>query len=299
VRIFLTGGTGYIGSAVLDAVLKAGHETTALVRTPAKAQMVQAKGGHPIVGDLGDPSTYRAGAVGCDAYIHTADDHSARRTEIDRMTVETLISAARDRAEGSVFIYTSGVWVLGNTSEPAGEAAAVNPTPHVAWRPGHEQIVLAAGGNGLRTVVVRPGIVYGSGSGMIGDLFRNACNGLIRVIGDGDNHWPLVYDRDLANLYLRLATTSGASGVYHATDESDERVNEIVEDIAGHVPVRPDVRHVPIDEARTKLGALADAMALNQIVRCPRARSLGWSPTLRSVVGNVPGLLEEWGAARR
>ncbi len=298
-RIFLTGGTGYIGSAVLEALLKAGHEVTALVRTPAKAQMLEAKGGHPVVGDLGDPATYRTAAQGFDGYIHTADDHSARRTEVDRIAIETLLTAARSRPGGSVFVYTSGIWVLGNTSEPAGEAAPVNPTPHVAWRPVHEQMVLSAGGNGLRTVVVRPGIVYGSGSGMIGDLFRNACNGLIRVIGDGDNHWPLVYDRDLANLYLRVVTTPDASGVYHATDDSDERVNEIVEDIASHVPVRPDVRHVPLDEARAKLGALADAMALNQIVRSPRARSLGWSPTVRSVIGNVPGLLEEWGAARR
>ena len=62
--------------------------------------------------------------------------------------------------------------------------------------------------------------------------------------------------------------------------------------------MRPDVRHVPIDEARKKLGAYADALALDQIVRSPRARALGWAPTLHSVAGNVPRLLEEWRRAR-
>ena len=65
-----------------------------------------------------------------------------------------------------------------------------------------------------------------------------------------------------------------------------------------YLPVRPDVRHVPIDEARTKMGVYADALALDQLVRSPRARALGWSPTLHSVAGNAARLLEEWRGAR-
>ena len=113
-------------------------------------------------------------------------------------------------------------------------------------------------------------------------------------IGGGDNHWPLVYERDLGDLYLRLASSPDASGIYHANDEGDERVNDLVAAIAEHAPIRPSVRHVPIAEARQKMGAYADALALDQIVRSPRARSLGWSPSLHSVAGNVPRLFEEW-----
>ena len=79
-----------------------------------------------------------------------------------------------------------------------------------------------------------------------------------------------------------------ASGIYHANDEGDETVNAIVEGIAGHLSMTPDVRHVPLEEARKKLGAYADALALDQRVRGPRARALGWSPTLHSVGTNVP-----------
>ena len=121
---------------------------------------------------------------------------------------------------------------------------------------------------------------------MVGDIFKAATNGLVRVVGDGNNHWPLVYDRDLADLYAKLAVNNDASGIFHANDEGDERVNDIVSAISPYLPVRPDVRHVPIKEARTKLGPYADALALDQIVRSPRARTLGWTPTLHSVAGN-------------
>jgi nucleoside-diphosphate-sugar epimerase len=118
------------------------------------------------------------------------------------------------------------------------------------------------------------------------------------VIGSGDNYWPLVYDRDLADLYVRVATLPEASGVYHANDEGDETVNAIVEGIASQMSMPTDVRHVPLEEARKKLGAYADALALNQRVRGPRARALGWSPTLHSVGTNVPRLLEEFRRAQ-
>jgi nucleoside-diphosphate-sugar epimerase len=195
-------------------------------------------------------------------------------------------------------IYTSASWVLGRTPEPVGEDAPINPVSYVSWRPEHEQLLLDAADDRVRTVVVRPGVVYGSANGLVGDLFKAAANGLVRVIGDGNNHWPLVYDRDLADLYVRLAAAEGASGVYHANDEGDERVNDIVAAIAPHVPVRPDVRHVPIEEARTKMGTVADVLSLDQVMRSPRARALGWTPSLRSVGGNAARLAGEWRGSR-
>jgi nucleoside-diphosphate-sugar epimerase len=158
--------------------------------------------------------------------------------------------------------------------------------------------VLDAANDHLRTIVVRPGVVYGGGNGIVADMFKSASNGLVRVIGDGNNHWPLVYERDLADLYARLVGREETAGIYHANDEGDERVNDIVDAIKPYLPVKPDVRYVPIDEARHKMGAYADALALDQVVRSPRARALGWTPTLHSVAGNAARLLEEWRASR-
>src|SRR5205823_10713658 len=189
-------------------------------------------------------------------------------------------------------------WILGRTPEPAAEEAAINPIALASFRPDHERLVLEAAGFHLRTAVVRPGVVYGGGSGMVGDIFKAAANGLVRVVGDGNNHWPLVYDRDLADLYARLAAREDAAGIYHANDEGDERVNDIIGAIATHLPMRPDVRNVPIEEARAKMGPYADALALDQIVRSPRARALGWAPSLHSVGGNAVRLFDEWRRGR-
>ena len=297
-RIFLTGGTGYVGSAILEASLRAGHNVTALVRDPEKAEQVSLRGGRPIVGELGKPSGYVAAAEDSDVIIHAAYERSKRTVEVDRRAIETLMGAAGRRLDAGnavSFIYTSGIWVLGDTDGPAAEDAPLKPTPHVAWRPEHEELVrsLSRGGQ-VRTVIVRPGIVYGGARGIISDLLKNAKNGLLRVVGNGSNHWPCVYDRDLADLYVRLAVSPDASGIFHANDEADERVSDIVEAIARHVMVQQDVRHVPIEEARAKMGQYADALALDQIVRSPRARALGWTPSLHSVAGNVAGLIEEF-----
>jgi nucleoside-diphosphate-sugar epimerase len=304
-RIFLTGATGYIGSAVLDALVRAGHDVTALVRNSEKARNVARRGAHPVVGDLSDPDSFRANADGQDGYVHAAyDARSGQGPAIDRLVIETLLAAARrPRTAGAAsarrfIIYTSGIWVLGRSPEPSAEDAPINPVDFVSWRPLHEQLIVDANSDRLRTVVVRPGVVYGGGHGIVADLFKSASNGLVRVVGDGNNHWPLVYDRDLADLYARLAGREDAAGVYHANDEGDERVNEIVDAIKPYVQVKPDVRHVPLDEARTKMGTYAEALALDQVIRSPRARALGWTPTLHSVGGNAARLLEEWRGAR-
>jgi len=292
-RIFLTGGSGYIGSAVLDALTRAGHHVTAVVRNGEKAAAVEKRGGHPLTADLFEPDSYTGAAAQAEAWIHAAFDGSARGPELDQLTADTLLAAARS-AGGGLFIYTSGVWVLGETPEPATEKAKVNPIPHSAWRAPIEKAVIKAASGAVRTAVVRPGIVYGGGRGIVGDLLKDANNGLVRVIGSGENHWPLVYDRDLGDLYARLVASPDAKGIYHANDEGDERVNDIVEAIREAAHVRPSLRHVPLAEARTKMGTYADALALDQKVRSPRARALGWTPSLRSVAGNVSRLFEEY-----
>ena len=89
------------------------------------------------------------------------------------------------------------------------ETAQPNPGQLLGWRPVHEAARAAGAAPNLRTAVIRPGIVYGGNRGIVSDLLKNALNGLIRVIGNGENHWPLVYDRDLADLYVRVGDAPG------------------------------------------------------------------------------------------
>lgn len=296
-RIFLTGATGYIGSAVLDAALRARHTVTALVRDPHQAQALAQRDVGCVVADLGTPEGYAAVAQQCDVIVHTAIDRR-RGAELDRIAIDALLKASKQRiADGhsACMVYTSGTWVLGDTGDVATEDSPVAPTPLVDWRPAHEALVLRRSrGRRVRTIVVRPGIVYGGSRGIIGDLLRESRRGLMRVVGNGTNHWPCVYRADLADLYLRLAGSEEASGVYHATDGADERVIDIAEAIAEHMASKPDIRLVPVAEARATMGPYADALALDQRVASPRARALGWTPLLKGVSGSLTRLFEEF-----
>jgi nucleoside-diphosphate-sugar epimerase len=291
-RVFVTGGTGYVGAAVLDALVRGGHRVDALVRNSEGAARVQARGAQPVLGDLLQPATWRDAAANADGTVHAASEDGLKKRDADALAVETLTTLPPK--DGRFLVYTSGIWILGPAPSPIDETAPVNPIDIVAWRPAHEQRVLDASTAGVRAIVIRPGVVYGGSRGIVGDIVKDAANSLVRVVGSGENHWPLIYERDLGELYARVVGTRGASGIFHATDDGAETVNELVKAICEHAPTEPSIRHVPLPEARKKLGPYADALALDQIVRSPRARALGWTPALTSVAGNAARLFEEW-----
>jgi nucleoside-diphosphate-sugar epimerase len=297
-HVFMTGATGYLGRAIVTAGLRAGWKVSALVRSPEAADELADLGVTSMLGALDTPARYTEAARAADVIVHAAADHSAGRVALDRAAIDAFLTVGHD-VPGKTFIYTSGVWVLGSCRAGADETAAVDPLPIVQFRPAHEQLVLDGGREGFRTVVVRPGVVFGSGRGMIGDMFRDAANGLMRIVGAGDNVWPLVYDRDMADLYVRLAASPEARGIFHATDDSEETVLDMANAMVEQLGRPVEIRHVPIEEARTKLGAYADALALDQRVHSTRSRALGWAPTLSGVAANVPRLLEEWRNAAR
>jgi nucleoside-diphosphate-sugar epimerase len=298
-RVFLTGGTGYLGSAVFDALFRAGHQVVALARDPENVERLKSRGASAILGEIGSPNKFIPEIQAADAVVHTAFESSPRGVEKDRQAIDTIVAALKRRSGSKTFIYTSGVWVLGQNSWPAEEDSRLSPATHVTWRPAHEQAVLDASEEGLRTIVVRQGILYGGSRGIVSDLLKDALNGLVRVIGPGKNCWACVYDRDVADLYVRLVQSPDAAGIFHANDEADERVNDIADAIASHLSQRPDIRHVPLPEAKKKLGTYAEALAIDQRVRSPRARALGWTPALRSISANVPRLFEEFRNTRR
>ena len=114
-KVFLTGGSGYIGSAVALALKKAGHDVLALVRSEAKGEPLKKAGVKLAVGDLGNPAGYAGAAWGRAAFVNVAQDWSPQGPEFDRKT----IGSARDLLRGQVgatFIYTSGCWVQGPTN---------------------------------------------------------------------------------------------------------------------------------------------------------------------------------------
>ena len=144
-------------------------------------------------------------------------------------------------------------------------------------------------------MIIRPGIVCSGSRGMVSDLLKDAMNGLVRVAAARiDGRLFTIATSPTCRPILREPE---ARGVFHANDEADERVNDIVEAIEGIFRTR--ARCATCQWPKRKLGPYAEALALDQRVRSPRARALGWAPALSGVSANIPRLLEEYRRGQR
>ncbi len=297
-KIFITGATGYIGSAIVNAFLKSGHQVTGLVRSAEKEAILRKAGAKAVIGNLRAASTYEEAACECDVLIHTGFEMAADGHEVDRQAVNTLLAAAGKTNRTKLFIYTSGVMVLGNTENKTAneDASTENAAAAVAWRPPHEQLVLKAANKMLVTAVVRPGMVYGGKRGIISQYFHSAQEkGAVAYIGDGENRWPLVHVDDLAQLYLLIAQKR-KGGIFHGVDGGAVKVKELaraVSEVAGKAGA---VQSIPLEEARKQMGPFADAMCLDQLVGCKHAQELGWKCEKPAFPENIRLAWKEWSA---
>jgi nucleoside-diphosphate-sugar epimerase len=287
-KVYLTGATGYIGSAVAEALQKAGHSATGLARTPEKAKQLEARGIHPVLGDLLQPDSVAAPVRAADGVIHAANTNDANSAQADAAVVRAILKALEGTKRP--FVYTSGVWVLGSTGDNiATEETPVNPTPLVALRPGIEQEVLGAKDRGVRAVVIRPALVYGRGGSLPAMLSKSAQEtGAARYVGDGQNRWPFVDLEDLAALYVLALEKAPAGSLYNAAHGPSYRVSEVAEAASTGAGAKGKTFAWPLAEARKALGPFADALVLDQQISGEKARKeLGWSPRAKSPLDDL------------
>lgn len=270
-RVFLTGATGYLGGAIAGALRERGHDVAALVRPESEAKHLRDAGVVIVAGDLSSLPSLGDAISGHDAYVHAAQSRSDT-ADLDRSTLETFA------AQNAFTVYTSGVWVLGNT-KGADESTPLNPIDIVKWRPAIEKLAMA---------VVRPGCVYGGKQSLFAEWFAAADqNRPLHIVGDGENRWALVDLHDLADLFVRIVEQR-ATGIFHATDDTHATLNECAR------AVGPDgsVEHVPSDG-----GAFAEALTIDQVVSSAATRAkLGWSPK-RDFIGSIGEQWREWRSA--
>jgi nucleoside-diphosphate-sugar epimerase len=278
-KVFITGGTGYIGSAVVRAFLSIGHKVTGIARSEEKAKSLRLLGATPVAGDINRPDRFARTAAENDAIIHMAFDSTTGEVA-DRACVKALIGAAQSAKRPCVFIYTSGVWVLGDTGgKPADEDTPPDhPAQAVAWRPAHERQVLHAARGTLMTAVIRPGLVFGGHKGLIGRYYIDAVEGgAATYLGDGRNRTALVHVEDLAQLY-RTVAENRVSGVFHGVDGRTVRIIDIAVASSKAAGKGGAVKSIPLDDARRRMGVLADALYLDQVVTARRSGEIGWKP---------------------
>ncbi|MEV7941295.1 NAD-dependent epimerase/dehydratase family protein [Kitasatospora sp. NPDC088264] len=272
-RVFVTGGSGYIGKATIDALTRHGHTVRALARNEHAARTVRTHGADPVTGSLADLGVLNEAAAQAEAVIHLAQ----AATGAEDLAAAT---AMQDGIGAGPYVHTSGTWVYGDTNGVVDEDAPWDPPALVAWRRPVEDAVLARAARGGRPVVVRPGLLYGGDNRLIDAFFTRPgmVAGAIAYIGDGSQHWALVHVDDLAELYAAtLRARPGA--VYAGVGGVDPTARECAEAISRGAGLGGKTVSITLEEARAAMGAFADAFALDQRLTPARARDqLGWTP---------------------
>jgi nucleoside-diphosphate-sugar epimerase len=270
-NVLLAGATGFIGSGVLRALLSAGHDVTALVRSDVSAETVRAAGATPALGSLDSLDLVRELAAGADAVIDATSPASA--AEADAFATAVLEGlGARD----ATFIRTGGAWVHG-----AGDAVTED-TPRdapaiVAWRAPVDARMLAA--PGVRSMLIEPGVVYGYGAGIPNTIVGSpVVDGALTLIGPGDQHWTTVHVDDLAALYLAVLERGAAGETYLGVGGANPTVRELGE--AASRALGLEGRVIPETPADTvaRLGDFGAALLVSQQADGAKARGLGWTP---------------------
>jgi nucleoside-diphosphate-sugar epimerase len=290
-RVFVTGATGFIGSALVRELIDAGHPVLGLARSDAGAQSLTAAGAQVQRGDLENLESLRSGAAAADAVVHLAFIHDfsnfQKNSEIDRRAIETLGDslAGSDRP----LIVTSGLALLAQ-----GRLATENdpPVPLSEKYPrASEHTAAALEKRGVRSIVVRlPQVHDTTKQGLVSYGIQIArAKGSSAYIGEGLNRWSAVHVSDAAHLY-RLALEKGHTGArYHAIAEEGVTARDIAEAIGRGLKV-PVVSITP-EQAPEYFGPLAPFAPLDlQGSSAQTRQELGWNPsgpTLLTDLGNM------------
>jgi nucleoside-diphosphate-sugar epimerase len=286
-RVFVTGATGFIGTAVVRELIDAGHQVLGLARSDAAAKSLVAAGAEVHRGSLEDLASLRSGAAAADGAIHTAFIHDFSNygpaAEADRRAIETLGSAlaGSDRP----LIITSGTLL----AQRQGSLATEEDEPNPSFPRKSEEAALALTARGVRASVLRlPPSVHGEGDhGFVPTLIGIAREkGISAYVGDGLNRWSAVHRLDAAHLYRLVLEKRSAGARYHGVADEGVPTREIAEAIGRHLNLR--VVSKSREEAADHFGWIALFFGMDGPASSAQTQErLGWRPVQRGLIADL------------
>lgn len=292
-KVFITGASGYIGGSLAAALVSAGHSVSGLARSAESAAALSARGIAPVAGTLDDGATLAAAARAADATVNTANAGH-------RGAAEAIVKALA--GTGKAFIHTSGSSIVGTRARGEFVAAVFDedtpftPTPQRAARVEIDNMVRAAAGNGVRSVVIAPSLIYGRGRGQnphsiqVPWLIALAKKyGVAKHIGSGENRWSNVHIDDVVTLYL-AAIEKAPAGAFYFAENGENSMREACAAVSRMLGFGGRTQSMTVEEAAAEWGEgpANDTMGSNSRVRAKRARAdLGWKPRAGTLIDEI------------
>ena len=292
-KIFCTGASGYIGGSVAAALAAAGHEVRGLVRSAEGAAKVHAFAIESVMGTLDDTAVLAREARGADAVINAASADN-------RAAAMALLGALE--GSGKPFVHTSGSSIVGTRAagqrvdDVFDETTPFTPSPARAARVALDKDILAHASKNVRTAIVCPSLIYGTGRGAKADsaqipwLIRTAKkHGIPKHYGPGENVWSNVHIDDLVDLYARVLKDAPAGAFYFA-ENGENSMREACVAIGQALGLGDRTEAMSLTEAAAEWGegVAQDTMGSNSRVRALRPRKeLGWAPHARALLDEI------------
>ena len=284
-RVFVTGGTGLIGSAIVENLIRHQHDVVALARSRASHEMLVRLGATPIRGDITAPTAWVNGLPDVDAVIHTACDFSDQMPRIDANLLDHLIPALH-RMPGPVrFLYTGGVWSYPQTQpgQVGDETLPFASLPEFDWMIAGLNRIL--GDEKLHGIIIHPGCVYATGRNGHTGLFERAITSaqsikMITIVGGDHIDQPMVHTDDLADLYGRALTNAKPGSSYIGVAINGVSNATIAKLIARHFHIENcQFETISPQTAMARYGNWADGLGHHQHLSSAKAmHELGWAP---------------------